>query len=61
LRWHIEQLQARPVPISPSASNLIWPQWQLPVYFMGRLRRVVVTCKIARYLIQKAMSYILEA
>jgi len=34
LREHMEQLQANAPSISPSASNLILPQWQLPLYFI---------------------------
>src|SRR5690606_12096825 len=32
-RRHIEQLQSITCPISPSSSNAILPQWQLPWYF----------------------------
>ena len=31
LREQMEQLQARPLSISPSTSNAMAPQWQLPV------------------------------
>ena len=34
LREQIEQLQAKALVSSASISNLILPQWQLPVYFM---------------------------
>src|SRR3569832_1887962 len=32
LRWHIEQLQAIALSISPSTSKATLPQWQLPLY-----------------------------
>jgi hypothetical protein len=33
LRSQMEQLQDMSAGISPSTSNAIWPQWQLPWYF----------------------------
>jgi len=42
LRWQIEQLQAIAPLISPSTSKEILPQWQLPLWFIRVLLKLLI-------------------